>query len=346
MATTRSTESFTTSNKVVLDHEEEEEEDEKDFQQLVSALPRERGWIGGRYIHLYQGFWYSTPFLKGILSLQKHFQSQTGDILLVTYPKSGTTWLKALMFTIVNRKTFHDLENPLLKSNPHELVTFLETYANKNPRDPRPRPPPAASVSSVMMNTHMSFTSLPDSIKTSDCRIVYAFRDPKDVLVSCWHFISKIKKAEEVQPISLAEAFEQFSRGASAYGPYWDHVMEYWKASLEFPGKILFLSYEELKKDPFPHVRKLAEFLGYGFSTEEVEAGDVSKIIELCSFEKLSNLEVNKSGTHLAFEEIENKIFFRQGKVGDAKNHLSEEMMLIMDEITEQKFKNMNTTTI
>lgn len=301
MATTLSTESSSTS-KVVLDHEDEEFE--KEFQQLVSSLPRERGWTG-RYVHQYQGFWYPTPVLKGILSLQKHFQSQKGDIFLVSYPKSGTTWLKALMFTIVNRKNFHDLENPLLKANPHELVPFLEIYASKNPRDPRPRPPPlptasaSVSASSVMMSTHMSFTSLPDSIKTSsDCRIVYVFRDPKDVLVSCWHFLSKMKKLEEeLQPISLAEAFEQFSRGASSYGQYWDHVMEYWKASLECPEKFLFLRYEELKKDPFFHVKRLGEFLGHGFSAEEVEAGEVSKIVDFCSFEKLSNLEVNKSGT-------------------------------------------------
>lgn len=343
MATTLSTESSTTS-KVVLD--DEADEVEKEFQQLVSALPTERGWAD-RYLYHYQGFWFYQPILKGILSLQKHFQAQKGDIFLVTYPKSGTTWLKALMFTIVNRKTFHDLENPLLKANPHELVTVLEIYANENPKDPRPRPPPPPAASSVMMHTHMPFTSLPDSIKTSsDCRIVYAFRDPKDVLVSYWHFASKINSKLKFQPISLAEAFEQFSRGASPHGPYWDHVMGYWKASLEFPEKFLFLSYEELKKDPFFHVKILAEFLGHGFSTEEVEAGEISKIVEFCSFEKLSNLDVNKSGTNLSIKGIENKIFFRQGKMGDAKNHLSEEMVLIMDGITKEKFKNMNITTV
>lgn len=323
------------SSEVALEREEEEDEE---FLQLVSALPRERGWIG-RYIHQYQGFWYATGGLKGVLSLQKHFQAKPGDILLVSYPKSGTTWLKALMFTIVNRKAFRDVENPLHKANPHELVTFLEAYANKNPRDPRPRAPPAAASSPLMMSTHISYTSLPASVKTSDCRIVYVVRDPKDVLVSCWHFIGNIR-GEELQPISLAEAFEQFARGASPYGPYWDHVMGYWEASLECPDRILFLSYEDLKEDPCFHARRLAEFLGHSFSPEEEEEGEVSKIVESCSFEKLSNLEVNKSGIHLAYKKVENKTFFRQGKVGDAKNHLSEEMMLILDGITEEKFKN------
>ena len=36
--------------------------------------------------------------------------------------------------------------------------------------------------------------------------------------------------------------------------------------------------------------------MGYSFSLEEEKEGMVQKIIDLCSFENLSNLEVNKSG--------------------------------------------------
>lgn len=331
MATTALLPQSSSSDFARADHEENGEEFEQKFQQLVSELPKERGWVG-KTIHQYEGFWYATPVLKGILILQQHFKAQPDDVLLVSYPKSGTTWLKALMFTIMNRKCFHENdENPLHKSNPHELVNLLETYANVNPKEPRPAYP--------VMNTHISYTSLPDSIKTSGCRIVYAFRDPKDILVSCWHFANKIKP-EELPPISLAEAFEQFSRGASPYGPYWDHVLGYWKASLEWPNRYMFLSYEDLKRDPCFHAKRLAEFLGHPFSPEEEKEGLVSKVVELCSFENLSNLEVNKTGKHFAFSKVENKIFFRQGKVGDAKNHLPGEMMRIMDEITEEKFKN------
>ncbi|KAF5799673.1 putative flavonol 3-sulfotransferase [Helianthus annuus] len=80
------------------------------------------------------------------------------------------------------------------------------------------------------------------------------------------------------------------------YGPYWDHILGYWKASLERPERILVLKYDDLRKEPTSNVKRLAEFIGYPFSVNEEKAGVVDDIIKLCSFENLSNLEVNKTG--------------------------------------------------
>lgn len=320
----------------------EKEVDNDDISQkhlhMVSVLPRERGWLS-EHIHLYQGFWYSTGVLKGVLILQQRFQAQPEDILLATYPKSGTTWLKALLFVITNQTCISNPDqNPLLRASPHELVAMLESYAAKNPTNPRP--------SDSLMHTHIPYTSLPESTKSSGCRIVYVYRDPKDVLVSCWHFVNKLK-AEGVPGISLAEAFEQFSRGDSPYGPYWDHVLGYWKASIEWPERVFFLRYEDLKKEPCFHTKRLAEFLGYPFTAEEEGESLVSEVVEFCSFEKLSNLEVNKTGLHsgFGFPVIENKIFFRQGQVCDSKNHLSTEMMDHLNQVTDEKFKEFHLNT-
>lgn len=324
-----------------LCHKDKEEDNDQILQlylHMVSVLPRERGWLS-EHIHLYQGFWYSTGVLKGLLILQQHFRSQPNDILLATYPKSGTTWLKALLFSIKNWTSVnHPDQNPLLTASPHELVPMLESYAANNPTNPRP--------SNSLMHTHIPYNSLPESTKSSGCRIVYVFRDPKDVLVSCWHFVNKLKP-EAIPQISLAEAFEQFSKGVSPYGPYWDHVLGYWRASIEWPERVFFLRYEDLKKEPCFHTKRLVEFLGHPFVAEEKVESLVSEVVEFCSFEKLSNLEVNKTGSHsgFGFSVIENKIFFRQGEVGDSKNHLASEMVDHLDKITEEKFKEFHVET-
>ncbi|MBA0608472.1 hypothetical protein Godav_020690, partial [Gossypium davidsonii] len=67
------------------------------------------------------------------------------------------------------------------------------------------------------------------------------------------------------------------------------------KASVESPKKVLFLTYEDVKKEPLGCVRKVAEFLGVPFSPEEENKKTVEEIVKLCSFESLSNLDVNKS---------------------------------------------------
>ncbi|KAK8994016.1 hypothetical protein V6N11_008225 [Hibiscus sabdariffa] len=123
--------------------------------------------------------------------------------------------------------------------------------------------------------------------------------------------------------------------------PYWDHVLGYWKASLEHPGKILFLKYEEMVDDTVLYVNKLAEFIGHPFSVEEQQQGVPEKIVKMCSFENLSSLEVNKSGK-VVRGEIQNKMYFRKGKVGDWKNHLTPEMAAWWDQITLQKLSGSN----
>ena len=66
--------------------------------------------------------------------------------------------------------------------------------------------------------------------------------------------------------------------------------------NLESPEMILFLKYEDLKNETAHGVKKIAEFIGYPFSLEEEDKSAVQKIINLCSFQNMLSLEVNKSG--------------------------------------------------
>nr|GMD38984.1 flavonol sulfotransferase-like [Ipomoea batatas] len=315
---------------------------------LIPELPRERAWVRDQdYIHLLNGFWYPTWVIHGLVALQQHFKPHPNDVLLASYPKSGTTWLKALLFSIVNRATYNvdDIMHPLLNSNPHQLVLWLETYASSNRTNPRPP-------QSFLFQTHLAYSSLPEQIRSSSCRIVYVFRDPKDVFVSFWHFLNKLRPKDSSSSISLQEAFNQFSRGVSPHGPYWDHVTSYYKASIQFPNKVFFVRYKDLKTETVFHVKRLAEFVGLPFSEEEENEGVVQKITDLCSFEKLSNLEANKNGSYsrklLSMGRtisVINNAFFRKGEIGDSKNHLSEEMREILDQITEDKFNEVGLKT-
>ncbi|KAI3678177.1 hypothetical protein L6452_37461 [Arctium lappa] len=125
----------------------------------------------------------------------------------------------------------------------------------------------------------------------------------------------------------------------SCCGPYWDHILGYWKASQERPERILFLKYEDMKRDARNDVKMLAEFIGNPFTIEEEKAGTIENIINLCSFENLSNMEVNKSGKHRPEEpiSIENRIYFRKAKDGDWENYFTEEMKEKVDKLTHEQ---------
>ncbi|KAL2326172.1 hypothetical protein Fmac_025230 [Flemingia macrophylla] len=257
--------------------------------QLLS-LRKEKGWAFP-YVYLFQEFWCPSSFIKEIDIFQNNFQGKDSDVVVASFPKSGTTWLKALTFAIVNHQRFSSMENhPLVTSNPHELVPPLYTFRGDNNihdqflhlanmTEPR------------LFGTHTPFHSLPNSIKESNCKTVYICRNPFDVFVSAWSFFHKIK-GESLSAPTLDEAFEMYCDGIIEFGPWWSHMLGFWKESIARPNKVLFLKYEDLKEDANFNVKRIAEFLGYAFTQEEESNGVIESIIKLCSFEEMKELDV------------------------------------------------------
>ncbi|KAF0898057.1 hypothetical protein E2562_001728 [Oryza meyeriana var. granulata] len=146
--------------------------------------------------------------------------------------------------------------------------------------------------------------------------------------------------------LDLDKAFELFVDGFSLFGPIWDHCLGYWKKSMEEPDTVLFFKYDDMMADPAGHVKKLAEFLRVPFTDEEVGAGVVEEVVRLCSFEKLSRLPMNSSGVadRIGGRPMENSSYFRNGKVGDWKNNLTEEMAKKLDAVIQEKLKGSGLT--
>ncbi|XP_050222991.1 flavonol 3-sulfotransferase-like [Mercurialis annua] len=303
------------------------------YGEFIATLPVRNDWKF-MPLHLYQNAWYFTLYLDAVLEAQEKFQAQPNDIVVCTYPKTGTTWIKALVFALTTRSRYTISDTPLLTSTPHDLVPFLEVESAQREtytRDPE----------NPLIATHIPYHSLPESIETLGCKIVYLCRDPKDTLVSMWHFFRK-RLPEGIDKdafLSMEDSFNSFCEGAAFNGPYWDHVAGYWKASQENPDKVLFMKYEDLKEDIVPNVTKLAEFLGCPFTSEEEEQGVVQQIIDLCSFESLSKSKVTEEGAYSSNSPyaIKNSLFYRKGEKGDWKNYFSEEMGARLDQIIEEK---------
>uniref|UniRef100_A0A0D3E3U2 Sulfotransferase n=1 Tax=Brassica oleracea var. oleracea TaxID=109376 RepID=A0A0D3E3U2_BRAOL len=233
------------------------------------------------------------------------------------------------------RSRFNDPTNPLLKRNPHELIPFIEIEFPLFPHVDV-----LQDKGNTLFATHMPHDFLPDSVVKSGCKMVYIWRDPKDTFVSFWNFMQKQRSTRG--PLnSLEECFDMFCRGISGEGPYLDHVLGYWKAHQENPDKTLFLKYENVSADPLPYVKRLAEFMGYRFTAEEEKNGVVEKVVNLCSFETLKNLEVNKGDKERAdiSSPNVNRAFFKKGKTGDWVNYLTPDMAARMDGLMEEKFK-------
>ncbi|KAL7150073.1 hypothetical protein ABFS83_05G084000 [Erythranthe nasuta] len=285
------------------------------FNELLQKLEQMTNWDGRKLVK-YQGFWFPLNYLRPLLFAQKHFKTNNSDIILSTLPKSGTTWLKALVFSIANRSIYPNIDqSPLLTSNPHKLVPFIEfdLYWNEENPDLTHIPSPR------IFSTHIPLNALPNCIlESSECKIIYICRNPLDQFISHYYFV-----------------LQNFVR---VPGPVLEHMLAYWNAHLENPRKLLFLKYEDLKDNIGFNVKKIAEFLGFPFSLEEEEQGLIDEISRVCSFGNLKNLEVNKNG-YVMDGLLKNSSYFRKGDVGDWTNYLTPAMAERMKKLMEIKFQ-------
>uniref|UniRef100_I1QXI7 Sulfotransferase n=1 Tax=Oryza glaberrima TaxID=4538 RepID=I1QXI7_ORYGL len=148
--------------------------------------------------------WYT--FTNGVVSsmvIKEHLTARATDIFLTTFPKSSTTWLKALLYSTLHRGT-----DELVAHSPHQLVPFLESQVFANDRIPKLSSLPSPR----LFMTHIPSQSLPDSVAASGCKVVYLCRDPKDCFVSLWHFWNRF------MPWDIDEAHRQFCDGARSLG--------------------------------------------------------------------------------------------------------------------------------
>ncbi|EYU30501.1 hypothetical protein MIMGU_mgv1a026637mg [Erythranthe guttata] len=303
------------------------------FNELLQKLEQMTNWDGRKLVK-YQGFWFPLNYLRPLLSAQKHFKANDSDIILSTLPKSGTTWLKALVFSIANRSIYPNIDqSPLLTSNPHKLVPFIEfdLYWNEENPDLTHIPSPR------IFSTHIPLNALPNCIlESSECKIIYICRNPLDQFISHYYFVLQNFVSKDAAPLELDEAFDMFCQGVP--GPVLEHMLAYWNAHLENPRKVLFLKYEDLKDNIGFNVKKIAEFLGFPFSLEEEEQGLIDEISRVCSFGNLKNLEVNKNG-YVMDGLLKNSSYFRKGEVGDWTNYLTPAMAERMKKLMEIKFQ-------
>lgn len=318
------------------------------YEALASSLPSCHG-LGSAPYRRYGGFWYPAHLMPATLAARDTFVARPSDVILATMPKSGSTWLKALAFCVVHRGRHAPAagQHPLLHSSPHDLVPFLHSiYEISRSCRVAPGHRLDAMPSPRILAVHEPLSSLPASVKASGCRVVYLCRDPKDAFVSLRHYLDEIKpEGSTMTPFD--EAFELLCDGVSPYGPMWDHAAEYWKESLARPEEVVFLRYESLKEDGVGSVRRLAGFLGCPFTGEELAGGVPETIVELCSMERMRNVEANRDGEHGAtWSSFKNSAFFRRGEVGDWKEHMSPEMARRLDDVVEEKLRGSRMSLI
>lgn len=199
-------------------------------------------------------------------------------VWLASYPKSGNTWLRFLLY--------HYLYGEVTDSDDVErrIPDLHETGAEGLKSD---------GDGPLLCKTHLALTPKHPLLDRTR-GFVYILRHPRDVLLSNLNYFRMIVPKEEQLPdAELARQFIQHM-GFPVWrnmgmGTWTDHLATWLGGAPRLPHVIL--RYEAMKADPAPHLERVVRFLGHKPDPERV-----AQAVEASSFERMRGLEAKERG--------------------------------------------------
>ncbi|KAK7835293.1 hypothetical protein U0070_017829, partial [Myodes glareolus] len=244
------------------------------------------------------------------------------DVFIVTYPKSGTIWTQQILSLIYFEGHRNNTEN----LQTMDRAPFFE-YNIRNvdfTKMPSPR----------IFSSHLPYYLVPKVLKNKKVKILYIYRNPKDVMISYFHFSNLMIILEASDTVEMF--MQEFLDGRVVGSNWFDHIRGWYEHRHDF--NIMFLSYEDMKKDLRGSVLKICSFLEKELSEEDIDA-----VVRQATFQNMkSDLRANYED--IIREEIgarnDEGTFLRKGTIGDWKHHLTVDQNERFDRIFERNMKN------
>ncbi|XP_075194439.1 amine sulfotransferase-like [Anomaloglossus baeobatrachus] len=266
----------------------------------------------------YKGIYFTKKYTSPeYIDAVEHMEIRDNDVFLVTYPKSGTVWTQQILTLIMNEGHRNGTE----QINNMERAPWIEN--NFHNVDFKSRPSPR------LFTSHLPYYLMPKDLRFRMGKVVYVCRNPKDALVSYYHFL-------RMRPgIKCPENWEKFLdlsiSGKVVCGSWFDHVRGWYTHKEDF--NILIVKYEEIKKDLRATVRKICKFLDISLDDEAIDI-----VVEKATFKNMKHDSL-ANYTFLPNELLDkNKgAFLRKGIVGDWKNLMTVAQSEMFDKVYKEK---------
>lgn len=266
------------------------------------------------------------------------FQFSEGDVIISTFPKSGTTWSQEIVWTLKNNLTLDNpagleplaarspvLEGDFLVEHIKKPKSLVDAIAKHCPDYDQKQGIFLKAVEIAqkprIVKCHFGLPLLnPNLLKQA--KMVYVIRDPRDTCLSYYHHCRVF--AYEKFAGTLDQFIDAFIEDCTIWGPFWEHVKCAWEKKDHPNVHITF--FELLKRNTKEEYKKLSNFLGVTPTDEQLD-----KIIHYTSFS-----EMKKRNEHVLpgadAEDFMDKVivekdggFFRKGTSGGWQKVLTQE---------------------
>ncbi len=245
------------------------------------------------------------------------------DVVVVSYAKSGRTWLSVLISHIVHQKF----------GTPVEELVSSSKFRKRHPAVP------------VFFMTADNFAParMSDAALLSlygQRKVLLLVRDPRDVAVSHYFQLSKrcspLTRSLFGVPDDLGEmSLFDFVCGEAGLPQVIDWLNRWERRIAQLP-RALRISYEELRADTPRVLRRVTDFIGWRCSDAEIAAA-----VDFASFEKLQSLERQRffhSGRMQPGDAADAESYkVRRGKVGGYRDYFSPEEIDRIDALVAER---------
>ena len=178
---------------------------------------------------------------EGMIDAIRNFRPTPTDVIISPFGKCGTTWLQQMVHTL---RTGGDTDYDDIS----RVVPWIETapLLGVDLDAPQKAPPRA-------FKSHLAWDQIPKGAK-----YLVSIRDPKDALVSMFHFMN----GWFIEPGSVS--IDEFALGPMTQRgqkrDYWHHLASWWRVRDQ--DNVLLLTYEGMVRNPQDTVRQIADFIG------------------------------------------------------------------------------------
>lgn len=252
------------------------------------------------------------------------YQPTKQDVLVCTYPKSGTNWMLQIAFQVAFRGQ-GEFENV------HQYMPWPDAFM---PVDAKLEDATIADRSPFglrIIKTHLWGEHLP---YTPEARYICILRDPKDVFVSSYFFVRDVALGP-LMP-SVQTWYETFLSDAFFLGSWTDNLYHYWK--LRHCPNVMVVTFEQMQADLMGIVRQTAAFLGV-----ELTEAELQTVYEKSTFEYMKGVEHKFNpppATPMASKETK---MLRKGQSGTSSELLTVEQQHRIDDYCRAELRRLGS---
>jgi hypothetical protein len=258
-------------------------------------------------------------------------------LFICSYPKSGTTWMQAIVYNLLSNGNQHF-------SHISEYSPFFEVdknwdFSEGNTIDGKIKLQHEMKFQQLgwrVFNTHLRWEMMP---KQPNMRYIYVVRNGKDVALSFFQHLSNQNDADCFDGTLL----DFLSKWCNAQLPYgnWLHHLQSWAAvyksnaskhGSETP-EVLFVRYQDMVANPLQCVNRIVDYLGLHASITDQRA---EELLEYVSFSYMKQHQEQYMPISVPWKE--GYSFIRNGKVGDNANYFTAEHDALYDAMVQRVF--------